>query len=173
MQCDQSPIENRDDNMLHSKYKYKFYLNAAHSININGKIGERHPHTWEIAIEVTNIDEGIILFDQIEKSIEDYLNKFQDQYLNDISEFAVMNLTLENLCAFFKNSLREIIYENGMVLLSIEMSETPSRSYIINISDEIDMQNDFQFNTNKYVQDDIELFAREKISEISIKNPIS
>lgn len=38
--------------MRFRQYKFKFYLNARHGIYKNGVLGEVHPHTWEIVINV-------------------------------------------------------------------------------------------------------------------------
>ena len=48
------------------------------------------------------------------------------------------NPTLENLCDYFKTMLSRILGGNGWLLTKIEMSETPSRSYIIDRADEIE-----------------------------------
>ena len=40
------------DNKLFREYQFKFYLNANHFIIIDGKEGQRHPHTWEIMIQI-------------------------------------------------------------------------------------------------------------------------
>lgn len=51
------------------------------------------------------------------------------------------NPTLENLCEFFKNELEKLLGSHGWLLSRIEVSETPTRSYIIDRSDEIDKLN--------------------------------
>ena len=38
--------------MRYQQYKFKFYMDARHAIYIGGKLGEVHPHTWEIALHV-------------------------------------------------------------------------------------------------------------------------
>ncbi|MDF2594987.1 MAG: 6-pyruvoyl-tetrahydropterin synthase related protein [Clostridia bacterium] len=123
--------------MKYNQYRFKFYLNATHSIYIDGQLGEEHPHTWEITIQTIKVKEDFITFNAIEKDMEKYLESFQDRYLNKISPFITLNPTLENICIYFKEAFQKILVQKGWLLLSIEMSETPTRSYMIDISDEI------------------------------------
>lgn len=124
--------------MKYNQYRFKFYLNASHSIYLNGRLGEEHPHTWEIIINTVKLKESFIIFNDVEKEIEKYLKIFQDRYLNEVRPFTTLNPTLENICEYFKDTLQSLLIENGWLLLSIEISETPTRSYIIDISDEVD-----------------------------------
>ena len=49
--------------MRFRQYKFKFYLNARHGIYKNGLMGEIHPHTWEIVINVVKgRDETCLLY---------------------------------------------------------------------------------------------------------------
>lgn len=127
--------------MKYNQYRFKFYLNASHSIYLKGILGEKHPHTWEITLDTVKMEDNFIIFSDIEKNIEKYLQKFQDKYINDIDPFNTLNPTLENICIYFKESFEKLLIENNWVLLSIEISETPTRSYIIDVSDEINYNN--------------------------------
>lgn len=122
--------------MKYEQYKFKFYLNARHSIYINGRRGQTHPHTWEISIDTMKIRNGFIQFNQIESLIEKDLSAFQDSDLNETEQFKAINPTLENICVFFCERIENILNRNGWILLMIEVSETPARSYVINRTDE-------------------------------------
>lgn len=124
--------------MRYNQYRFKFYLNASHSIYLNGVLGQEHPHTWEITLNTIKLKDNFIIFNDIEKNIEKYLEKYQDSYLNKVDPFVTLNPTLENICQYFKNEFQNLLLENGWLLLSMEISETPTRSYIIDISDEVD-----------------------------------
>ncbi|MCD2346180.1 6-carboxytetrahydropterin synthase [Clostridium guangxiense] len=124
--------------MRYNQYRFKFYLNASHSIYLNGVLGQEHPHTWEITLNTIKLKDNFIIFNDIEKNIEKYLEKYQDSYLNKVDPFQTLNSTLENICQYFKNEFQNLLLENGWLLLSMEISETPTRSYIIDISDEVD-----------------------------------
>lgn len=152
--------------MKYNRYRFKFYLNASHSIYINGVLGEEHPHTWEITLNTIKLKNNFIIFNDIEKKIEKYLKKFQDSYINNLQPFSTLNPTLENICGYFKSLFQGILFDNGWLLLSIEISETPSRSYIIDISDEISF-NSLLGNDNIHEHnDEISELADEKIINI-------
>jgi 6-pyruvoyltetrahydropterin/6-carboxytetrahydropterin synthase len=124
--------------MKYSQYKFKFYLNANHAIYLGGVLGQNHPHTWELSLDTVKVKNDFVQFDFIEKSVENYFAGFQDADINKIDPFTVTNPTLENLCEFFKNDLAKLLGSHGWLLTRIEMSETPTRSYIIDRTDEID-----------------------------------
>ncbi len=120
----------------HQQYKFKFYLNANHSIYINGEAGTRHPHTWEISIHLLKMRDEFVKFSSIESHIESLLDEYQDKYINDVEPFNTINPTLENICTYFKDRIRELVNCEGWILLLIEISETPTRSYVINLLSE-------------------------------------
>lgn len=122
--------------MQYRQYRFKFYLNASHAIYINGALGERHPHTWEISINVLKMQEDFVAFNKLEVEIEAFIEHYQNSYLNDKEPFTTLNPTLENCCWYFKEQLTQILNNKGWLLLMIEMSETPTRSYVINLLDE-------------------------------------
>lgn len=123
--------------MRYHQYKFKFYVNASHAIYINGNLGERHSHTWEITINTLKIKNNFVQFDRLEQQIEEFFSRYQESYLNEVPPFHLVNPTLENCCEYFKQELAELLRKEGWLLLLIEMSETPTRAYVINILDEI------------------------------------
>lgn len=122
--------------MRYKQYKFKFYLNARHAIYMNGVRGQVHPHTWEITLNVIKGRDEFIEFHVLEQKVEEFMDRFQDQLLNDIKPFDVINPTLENCCDYFKEQLVEILNKEGWIFLMMEMSETPTRSYVISLIDE-------------------------------------
>ncbi|MBP3338761.1 MAG: 6-carboxytetrahydropterin synthase [Lachnospiraceae bacterium] len=117
--------------MRYSQYKYKFYLNANHSITLNDKMGQVHPHTWEIMIDIVKIIEEFVPFYVVEKTIDTILAPYQDKYINEIEPFNELNPTLENISEYFKDCIEEQLKQEGWLLLRMEISETPARSYVI------------------------------------------
>lgn len=124
--------------MRYHQYKFKFYVNASHAIYIDGKLGNRHPHTWEITLNTLKIQNDFVQFNHIEHQIEEFFNKYQETYLNEVHPFNIFNPTLENCCKYFKQELANILRNEGWVLLAIEISETPTRVYVINLLDEME-----------------------------------
>lgn len=120
----------------YKQYKFKFYLNARHAIYIDGILGAMHPHTWEITLHVIKMQNNFIQFAELEKKIEAFIDQYQDRELNAVPPFDTINPTLENCCDYFKEELSKILNQEGWLFLMIEMSETPSRSYVISMIDE-------------------------------------
>ena len=113
-------------------YRYKFYLDANHYIyGAGGEKGVVHPHTWEFAVELKNKNGDIVLFYQIEELINEVLKPYQNICLNDVAPFDKKVPTLENIGEHFKSEIGRKMNEMNWELLRTEISETPSRSYII------------------------------------------
>lgn len=122
--------------MRYKQYKFKFYLNARHAIYRDGVMGQVHPHTWEITLNVIKGRDEFVEFYVLERKVEEFMETFQDRLLNEIKPFDVLNPTLENCCEYFKDRLVEILNKEGWIFLMMEMSETPARSYVISLIDE-------------------------------------
>jgi len=133
--------------MRYKQYKFKFYLNARHAIYLDGVLGETHTHSWEFVLYIVKARKEFSQFSQIEKAIEDYFDQYQDKNINEIQPFNVINPTLENVADYFKDALSEILNKMGWVLLMMEMSETPSRTYVISLLDDVEMSDDQTIDT--------------------------
>lgn len=121
--------------MLIYQYKYKFYLNASHFIMIKNKKGEAHSHCFEIIVDIALVGENSFLeFNKVEKRIGDILFPYQDRLVNEVDPFDRINPTLENMCGYFEGRIFNELKSHGLLLLTIEMSETPTRSYVINVA---------------------------------------
>ncbi|MCR3760338.1 6-carboxytetrahydropterin synthase [Clostridium felsineum] len=155
--------------MHYDEYKFKFYLNASHSIYINGVLGEEHPHTWEIIIYTIKLEEDFIIFNDVEKYVEDYIKKYQDLYINEVEPFTTLNPTLENICKFFKEKFRVLLLDAGWILLSIEISETPTRSYIIDLSREFENNYEISINKSKIMESSL-IQKLDKLKKYGIKS---
>lgn len=125
--------------MKSHQYEFKSYLNATHAIHINGIIGQRHPHTWEFVVTVINGGpDDFLPFHEVEEVLEGILNPYQDKHLNDIEPFVFTNPTLENICEKFKEILAKTFLAKDWILLKVMVSETPSRTYFIDLIEELD-----------------------------------
>ena len=120
---------------LYREYQLKFYLNAQHYIIINGKAGDIHPHTWEFLICIRIVRNNFVPFDKFEHVINQFLDQYQNKLVNDVSPFNEIIPTLENMTEYFSEKFREIIGDEGGELIRIEASETPARSYILDLTD--------------------------------------
>ena len=154
--------------MNHARYRFKFYFNASHAIYLSGEVGQSHSHTWEVILNVMQVQDNFVLFDEVEKMCEEFLVRYQDVYINTVKPFTTINPTLENLCAYFKEKLQEMLHEKGWLLLSIELSETPSRSYVINVTDEMEAgQSYFNRKSEETLQEIIDRMTTVKMDSMS------
>ncbi|WCK57509.1 6-carboxytetrahydropterin synthase (plasmid) [Aneurinibacillus sp. Ricciae_BoGa-3] len=114
-----------------NRYRLKFYLNARHFLNENGKSSEISPHTWEVGLFILKQDEEKT-FREVEKKIEAFFDNFDNQLINDIPPFNLLNPTTENIGKVFYKQLSNILSEYGRVLETLQISENPTRTYIVN-----------------------------------------
>jgi len=82
--------------------------------------------------------EGFAPFHEIEKLCEAAFEHYQDAILNEIPPFTTLNPTLENIAIVLRDEVRDVLRSRGWLLLTIEVSETPSRSYIIHTATDVD-----------------------------------
>ncbi|AWP46531.1 6-pyruvoyl tetrahydropterin synthase [Levilactobacillus brevis] len=120
--------------MKQRSYKIKSYVNASHAVRWKSGTGKKHNHTWEIVCEL-HVFEGMVSFFEIEKSLNKAINALSGQYLNDLPEFQVINPTVENVTEYLFNEIDSILRQNNAVLLRIEVSDSPTRSYCIDITE--------------------------------------
>ncbi|MFC6314790.1 6-carboxytetrahydropterin synthase [Lapidilactobacillus achengensis] len=115
-------------------YKIKSYVNASHAIRWATGSGQKHTHTWEIVCELHTTDKMVAFYD-IEKILHQALDQLSGKFLNDLPEFATVNPTVENVTEFLFGKLDRVLRENGAKLLRIEVSDSPTRSYCIDVTD--------------------------------------
>lgn len=127
------------------EYRLKFYLNARHYIIIGGNKGEVHPHTWEFTLQIRFGRGAFTQFSTFERGINDYLAPYQNTTMNEMPPFDSILPTLESMTDHFAEEFRKIIHNIHGILVSVEASETPTRSYIVNIEDSGGDQEDDEY----------------------------
>jgi 6-pyruvoyltetrahydropterin/6-carboxytetrahydropterin synthase len=134
---------------LFQEYQFKCYLNGGHFIIIDGNQGQVHPHTWEFIMTILIQKEEFLEFNVFEKAIEVFFAKYQNQTLNKIKPFDEIMPTLENMVDYFGAELRKIIQATDGILIKIEGSETPTRSYIVSYENTAE----YMENVDRYTND--------------------
>lgn len=135
------------------KYVFKFYLNGSHSIVINGKMGDVHPHTWEIILHVVMQRSQFVQFSVYEKVVEKFFSSYQNRTINTVEPFHLIIPTLENMVEYFGQELRRLLRDAGGELEQIEGSETPTRSYVISYGADSDYLVGIRRNSEEAVSD--------------------
>lgn len=156
--------------MTYNQYRFKFYFNASHAIYLMGQLGESHPHTWELILHAAKITDSFAPFNEIEKMIEDFLLQYKDVFINTVQPFTTINPTLENICTYFKVCTQEMLHAKGWLLLSTELSETPSRAYVISMHDEAESKKSYYEKAgDEKIQDVVDKLVSEKLDSL-LKN---
>ncbi|MCX7922674.1 MAG: 6-pyruvoyl-tetrahydropterin synthase-related protein [Clostridia bacterium] len=117
--------------MFNRKYRFKFYLNARHAVKLDESDPKVHPHTWEIVLYISKKREGFIQFSRTEKDIQIYLSKYEGKLLNEIAPFDKVVPTMENIGEIFCVQIIEMLKDGEWELNRLEISENPTRTYII------------------------------------------
>lgn len=120
---------------LKREYRLKFYLNAQHYFvdYQTGNKGETHPHTWEFCLSIAVSSQDITPFYVFERGVNDHLEQYQNKVMNDCPPFDAVLPTLESMTEQFAKDFNEIVNEEGGMLVRVEGSEGPTRSYIVSI----------------------------------------
>lgn len=139
------------NNNLYREYKFKFYLNFSHYITIDGKEGQIHPHTWEFTINVHMDSEEFVQFGIYENEIDKYFDKYQNCLINEIKPFDTVTPTLENISDYFVSDIRQMVANLGGILMKMESSETPTRSYVISFKEDAKFVSSMKKNTENKI----------------------
>lgn len=116
-----------------SVYKYTFRLNASHS-NV-GKASSVHLHTFEIALYMKPRENAFVEYNQTEKVVRDYLDRFTGKNLNTVPPFDETPPTIENMGEVFFAHLSELLRKEDFDLIKLEVSENPQRIFSISQND--------------------------------------
>lgn len=112
-------------------YKFKFYINARHSVTFNDIKSHIHPHTWETVIHLEVKQSSFINFTQFENILEKYFDAYENRYLNDLDYFKDINPTMESLGQKIFSDITKLLRNYNLDICKIEISENPTRTYII------------------------------------------
>lgn len=118
---------------INNEFTFKLYLNAKHAVLFGDKISGIHSHTFEVVVDLIEKDDILNQFNNIEKLISDYLDKYKDRIINDIYPFTRINPTSENMCKVFYEDINMLIeeseYKDLYKLSSTSVLENPTRVY--------------------------------------------
>lgn len=135
--------------MVNSEYRFKFYLNARHEMEIDNKVNNVHPHTWEFNLFFRKVSDEFVQFSTVEKELQFFLSMYEGQLINEIPPFDLIEPSLENIGTVLYKQIKRIMLANKWTLLRLEISENPSRTYIIYDDDPENLIDSIE-NKNKY-----------------------
>lgn len=112
-------------------YKFKFYINARHSVTFNGRESNIHPHTWEVVVYFGSDTSDTLNFTEFEKELEKYFLNYEGKYINELDVFKDINPTMENIGKLLYNDIKKLLDNRSLYFNRVEISENPTRTYII------------------------------------------
>lgn len=112
-------------------YKFKVYINAMHSVNFNDKKSNVHSHMWETAVYIDAKESNFINFTKFENILESYFEYYEGKYLNELDKFKEIDPTMEEIGKAIYEDLFKLLKHYNLGLRRIEISENPTRTYII------------------------------------------
>lgn len=111
-------------------YIYKYYFNAGHSFDNDKE--KAHYHTFQLVLYVgSNEKQEQYLFNDMDKSVRKYLNRYESKYLNEMDEFRERGTSIEDIGEVFYDDLVVWMEKKGFHLYQLEISENPLCVYMI------------------------------------------
>lgn len=93
-----------------------------------GKCAALHGHTWGVsaAVRANELDSiGMCIdFKKIAGSLDEVVDRFDHQTLNDLPDFADINPTAENISRVIFDRLSELLNTEKVTLVSVTVSES-------------------------------------------------
>ncbi|KRL00987.1 6-carboxytetrahydropterin synthase [Liquorilactobacillus capillatus] len=120
---------------LNYSYRIKTFFNAGHAVRWEKGTGKRHSHTWEVVCELRSQSEQTVIFSDIEETLNSIFEKISGSFLNTLDEFKEVNPTVENITLWLYRLMTPVLEPLGVSLIRLEVSESPTRSYCITVSD--------------------------------------
>ncbi len=108
--------------------QYSTSFSAAHLLkNYEGDCCRLHGHNWKVSVivqtpELDEIGIGIDL-KQLKKITNNFLERYDHRFLNEIPEFRDINPTSENMARFFFKEMKKL-FQEPVLLKKIIISES-------------------------------------------------
>lgn len=111
-------------------YIYKYYFNAGHSFDNDRE--KAHFHTFQLVLYIAMKDKASqYLFNEMDQSVREYLDRYEGCYLNDMAEFRDRGTSIEDIGEVFYDDLLRYMKKRGYRLYQLEISENPLCVYIV------------------------------------------
>lgn len=116
------------------KISVKSKFSSAHKLlEYKGECARLHGHTWVVIVRViiSKLNDIGIGYDfkDLKVTLNSIIDKFDHQYINEISPFNKINPTSENIAKFIFDSLRNKLPDDIQVF-SVEIKESDNYSVI-------------------------------------------
>lgn len=114
-------------------YRIRYQFNAIHSLDLSSP-EKMHAHTFRVTAYIENVGEELDKIDFCEKQVKEYFAKYKGFRMNDIEPFRTVTPTIENMCQVFYKDLAEKLLQEGILLVKLELGDSPLASYSVGSS---------------------------------------
>jgi 6-pyruvoyltetrahydropterin/6-carboxytetrahydropterin synthase len=110
-------------------------FSAAHNLRGHpGKCAQLHGHNYnaEITVQGDKLDQaGMVMdFSELKAICDDVLDKFDHTYLNELPEFAQVNVTAENLAVLIFQTVKDALSDPAVSVFEVKLYETEDSAVI-------------------------------------------
>lgn len=109
-------------------YRCRYYFNARHSFQGNRERAHAHTFTITLYLGVRHKQTAADM-DQADAVVREFLQSYENVYLNDLPEFEGKSATIEEIGDWFYERLKERFHPTEMSLYQLDIAENPLSVY--------------------------------------------
>jgi len=107
------------------------HFSSAHRLRqYNGECERLHGHNWNVQVSIASEklnDLGMVIdFKELKDKTNTLMDKFDHQYLNEVSPFTELNPTTENIARYIFEELSETINTGSIRVTKVTVWESPT-----------------------------------------------
>lgn len=115
--------------MITKSYRIITFINSSSAISVGYMLGKKKTHTYEVICKIQTKD--FVEFSVLTSKIQEVTSKFDNQYLNRMTEFASKKPTVENLAQVLFDKINQNLKAISGKLVFLQISISPIESYCI------------------------------------------
>jgi 6-pyruvoyltetrahydropterin/6-carboxytetrahydropterin synthase len=107
------------------------HFSSAHRLRqYNGECERLHGHNWNVQVSIASQeldDLGMVIdFKELKGKTNALMDRFDHQYLNEVSPFAELNPTTENIARYIFDELSKTVNTNSVKVNKVTVWESPT-----------------------------------------------
>ena len=107
------------------------HFSSAHRLRqYNGECERLHGHNWNVSVTIASEklnDLGMVIdFKELKGKTNRFMDRFDHQYLNEVSPFTELNPTTENIARYIFDELSKTINTGSIKVSKVTVWESPT-----------------------------------------------
>ena len=107
------------------------HFSSAHRLRqYNGECERLHGHNWNVSVTIASEklnNLGMVIdFKELKGKTNRFMDRFDHQYLNEVSPFTELNPTTENIARYIFDELSETINTGSIKVSKVTVWESPT-----------------------------------------------